>query len=1174
MKLKEIYEKDITRYINPAVVVSEMDDHRIQQEINEYVFSKDIVENLYTFLKVITQKKEGKIGVWISGYYGSGKSHFIKYLFYCLHPTYRTQAFDRFINAVKDLYEERKLDTLSEVTLSNIQHILTILDRTKIEEIIFNIDTVSGSTKKEGTLTRILLNQFNKKRGYNSNNIAVALLIEKHLDQRGQFDEFKSLFQETLKEEWRDEIIRQAISNKLSTLIDIAHQLDPTLDKEALRTEIKKDAETDYTIEHLVQELNAYIQTKEESYRLIFLIDEVSQYIGSNTDLLLNLQTVVEDISTRIGPKVWIVCTAQEKLEKIDEKSGNFGKILGRFETRISLDSQDAAYITQKRVLEKNEKGFKVLEDFYQEHKASIENQFVFNHDLYPNYQNAYDFYRAYPFIPYQFRLISDVFQSFNTVGYLQEGVRNTERSILGITHFTAKKQKEEKVGYFISFDDFFNEQLNKNLTHPANNLLNRALQLQFSDEDKEFANRVIKVLFMISNLSEDKNINFPATVENISLLLINDVFTVKQKLQDQVQRILDQLVSKNVVQTTEGKYKFLDDDGIIVANAISAMSINTSTRLEYFYEGIIKPILQPNPRVNIGNKDIRPEIKLDDKIVVPGSDFTIKFVLYDDGDSQIQALNTPEKQLNINIHEWFTRNSTFQNQFMNYCKTARYNEIHRVSATGRRIRTLEDFARNNSILLQDLQNEFEQKFKETSFTSRQTVFEADTLSNGNPVTRYQAMIQKHTKELYNKHHLSDGLAQTNSELNQKINLELNQKNIDTQLLPAEIEIQNHITLMGNEVLLADVVKKFEMIPYGWKDITTLHIVFRLMVKNKRRLTFQNENLEPEDFYNTTINSKNREAIQIKSIKGYDPQTINTLKTNIKEIFIGYAIHSSEIKGIVEELKENILKPILKQANTLKNDYANYPFSSHFNTYHRQLADIYQTRSNDDIIQMINENVKQLKKIRDHFVAMESFVKTQFDGYEEIHAFVHNQSQNLENIHDHDLKEQIDDLVQYIKFDQHPDQAYPRIRKSFRKIQSSIREKTDQLKEELNHIYHNLFDELETKWKELKIDDPSILPDRTYHLEQIKKSNSLSALQLKKFQAKPLRQDTLIALADHTAEKEAAESGQKYQREIVNLSSLFTGQTLSNSDDIENFIDQLKNQLLENLKQTGKIILK
>ena len=92
MKIQELYDRDIARRINPAVVVSEMEEYFINQEIDEYVFTQGITKNIYKFLNAVANKKKEK-GVWISGYYGSGKSHFIKYLFYCLNERFRKKHF-------------------------------------------------------------------------------------------------------------------------------------------------------------------------------------------------------------------------------------------------------------------------------------------------------------------------------------------------------------------------------------------------------------------------------------------------------------------------------------------------------------------------------------------------------------------------------------------------------------------------------------------------------------------------------------------------------------------------------------------------------------------------------------------------------------------------------------------------------------------------------------------------------------------------------------------------------------------------------------------------------------------------------------------------------------------------------------------------------------------------
>lgn len=463
------------------------------------------------------------------------------------------------------------------------------------------------------------MKQLNAKRGFNSQNIALAKLVEKELHKIGQLENFKKRIQEVFQTTWDNHNISNLLHLRRTKVVDIVAEFIENVDKESL-VEALKDNKS-YTIEELIFELQEYVEEQPENFRLVFLMDEVSQYIGKNSSLLLNLQTIVEEVGSKLGQKVWIVCTAQQDLSNLvngnEGRNEDFGKIMGRFETMISLDSQDTRYITQKRLLEKNAEGLQELTNFYTENKVAIENQFDFGHSLYQNFQGAEEFYLSYPFIPYQFRLISDVFQSFSTIGFVGEGVKNTERAILGITHFTAKEQKDKNLGYFISFDNFFNEQLSKNLQHSAKSILDRAFNLDFEEDIKSFAHRVIKVLFMISHLDESLKINFPATVENISFLLINDISEIKRDSLQKVEKILNILINNNIIQESEGKYRFLNNDGILVASSIAASSINEKQQLDYFNTQFIKKILKPQTIYNLGNKTIKLKIAIDDKMII-----------------------------------------------------------------------------------------------------------------------------------------------------------------------------------------------------------------------------------------------------------------------------------------------------------------------------------------------------------------------------------------------------------------------------------------------------------------------------------------------------------------------------------------------------------------------------
>ena len=149
----------------------------------------------------------------------------------------------------------------------------------------------------------------------------------------------------------------------------------------------------------------------------------------------MNLQTIIEEIGANCNNQIWMATTAQQTLDQLvgnnEIDKDQFGKILGRFDTKISLQSQDAAYITKKRILDKNSNGIGELKSFYDQNKEVVQNQIHFSHELYRGYEDYDEFLLSYPFVPYQFKLISEVFDSFSKLGYVDKGVKNSERSIL-----------------------------------------------------------------------------------------------------------------------------------------------------------------------------------------------------------------------------------------------------------------------------------------------------------------------------------------------------------------------------------------------------------------------------------------------------------------------------------------------------------------------------------------------------------------------------------------------------------------------------------------------------------------------------------------------------------------------------------------------------------------------
>ena len=445
MKLKELYSKPINRAVNPAVSATKFDPETERIEIQEYVFTDEILNGLFRILNAIKNNEPyDHVGIWIDGYYGSGKSHFLKYLDYCITPRTCEAALTRLLEAVKGidpLDDKHNLGFDYEQLLS----IANWLKRATIDTCIFNLETsYDNSTDKKKAFLHVFWNEFNGKRGFNKFNITLAQNLEKPLYEKGVFEEFKQRIADEADADWNDPgVAADIIDNELDWVLDIAVELAPTLDKESIRERIIK-RDTNMSIDRFGMELASYLKDKGEDYRLILLADEVSQFINKERDRYLNLQEIITKLSEACANKVWVACTAQQDLSEImddchiAEEKDKEGKIKGRFEVKVSLKGTQPEVITQKRILDKKDEIKPTLEKLYDKQKAAFGLQFKLP-SSYDSYTSKEDFVAYYPFVPYQFKLIMQVFNSFLNLGYVAKEVKGNERSIIKVIHSTAK---------------------------------------------------------------------------------------------------------------------------------------------------------------------------------------------------------------------------------------------------------------------------------------------------------------------------------------------------------------------------------------------------------------------------------------------------------------------------------------------------------------------------------------------------------------------------------------------------------------------------------------------------------------------------------------------------------------------------------------------------------------
>ena len=1168
MKLKEVFARDINRDINPAVVVSAKDPNTIDAEIKEYVFTPEIIEKLFTIIDTVINKRSGKSGIWINGYYGSGKSHFIKFVHYLMNRKTSDDAFEALEKGVNDNYDTTKPNTNDKITISNLRLLKKKITESQCDDIMFNVEDETDDGSQE-RLTRIFLNMFNKFRGYNSNDIPLAILLEKTIDHKGKFSEFKKLIDVELGFNWETDSA-QVSSFQLDSVLEIAKKVCPDLDIISLHSKLSNPESYKIGINAvLIPELKEYLKTKDKDYRLLFLVDEVSQYVGSNKEILLNFQNIIERISEDCNNQIWIACTAQQTLDEVSfgadgvqDVQDEFGKILGRFDTRISLQSNDASYITQRRVLDKNSKGIAELTKVYAANKDYIENQFKISHELYKGYKNEEEFLFGYPFVPYQFKLIAHVFEAFQQLKFVIKEVKDNERSVLGITHFTAKQHANDEVGGFIPFDGFYNQQFHTNLTNRGAKAIENGLELPYV-KGNPFAARVVKVLFMISNLLENRRQTFPSTVDNLTVLLMDKLDQNKMQLQKEITDVLNKLIEGSIIREEKGSYFFFNEDEMDVQNIIKNQIIGVDDRLTAFDE-FLRPLIKLQPKIAFGQNDFKLSYNIESKEFFRGGDIDLVVLMTDKTSITQKMMDVNTKDLVICINEWYNNDSALRHDFEWYCKTNKYLINGAGGATGERAKTNENFKIRNKQLSEDIIRVIERKFIESRFISQNTILEADQINGTSPSERVKNLIEHHLSNIYKFHKLSDGYARNQIDLKAAA---ASTKSEMPFLTPAEQSVNDFITSNNNQITITDLIKQYGDAPFGWRFEAVLEVALKLVRKKKREFKYKGAPRYPiVDFINKAVSTAERMSCEIVTGEDIDQALLDEIASTYKYIFNENIASSSDGNEMFETLS-NLLSAKLKRIQPFEEDYfGKYPFGDSFQKSIQQLTSWTTIRDPKRLFQDFNGSRDFAKELFDKEKGIEDFINNNFKDYTILNSFCENNKENFKEF-SLDNQEKAKIITDFLLLED-PRKDFRHAKKAYEELNQALKELTANLKKEVKSIYSLDFDDIEKEAIKLKV-NLSVIENRDSILNAIDSVNSIAQLKNKKLSAANFKSDQLekiIAAIPVTPGGSSATSAPYHITKGVS--------TISNETELDEFLKKVKSDMIKLLNDNKTIILK
>ena len=462
--IRDLFAKDINRSINGVVKVQDSKDGSIRQELDEYVVTRELQRHFATFFKAYGDAIDvptDKIGVWISGFFGSGKSHFLKMLSYLLE--------NRKIGGKSAIryFDGKIVDPMVEAAMERACSVTT-------QAILFNIDSKAGQWKQGDTAPTALLRGFERMfyeaRGFYGEDLKLAKL-EEHIDSLGKTQEFREAFERVNGESWLQ--TRDTYSYFEDDVVEVLQSVLGMSEKAAWNWLEGSEDEVlapDVFAKKVKDYVDAQAAAHGGNYRLLFMVDEVGQFITNDRDpsLMLSLQTIVEELGAACGGRVWVMVTSQEAIDNLSLPVGNdFSKIQGRFNTRLSLSSSSVDEVIQRRVLEKTAPAADTLAQLYKQDSAVLKNNFTFEEsraDL-AGYANAKEFVASYPFVGYQFKLLPDVMTEVRKHGVKAKHMSTGERSMLSAFQESAQAIQHEQTGALVPFWRFF-DTISKDLEH------------------------------------------------------------------------------------------------------------------------------------------------------------------------------------------------------------------------------------------------------------------------------------------------------------------------------------------------------------------------------------------------------------------------------------------------------------------------------------------------------------------------------------------------------------------------------------------------------------------------------------------------------------------------------------------------------------------------------------
>lgn len=1036
MKIQEMFLKPIDRRINGVIKVGQNQEEDKKQELEEYVVTAELKKHFQRFftnyVKSIDQPLD-EMGVWISGDFGSGKSHFLKILSYILdEPEVDGKKAMAYLTAKDAIASDPTL-------VSNMERAAAAPTLT----VLFNVASKSTSTAKSDSnaIVTVFNRVFNERLGYEG-SIPLLAELERTLDEEGKFQLFQDTYQQVNGVNWLDDrhkfrVHRGWVEKALVAMGYMDADAAKIWAKEASTQNAK------LSISDFAEQVHRYIERTGK--RVVFLVDEIGQFISTDSHLMLNLQTLTEELGTKCQGKAWVIVTAQEAIDDMTANIGNaqerkndFSKIQGRFNTRLTLSSVNADEVIRERILKKNPKGHDTLTALYGAEETTIQNVVDFRdtpHEM-KKYQNGEEFAAVYPFLPYQFYLLADVFTSIRKNSSSGRSLSTGERSILGAFQQAAVSIMREEAGALVPFYRFY-DNVDQVIDHTRKIVIERAMQnpkINPNGDTDCFAVNVLKVLFLLKyvdgiTLNENNLVNF----------MVSQIHEDKASLRRKVREALQLLHANLYIAQKQDTYTFLTDDEQDMDRAIRSRNISQADVVAEISNVVFNGIYdQTRFKVSKGRGQYTYGFNktVDSRPFGSNQNNTLGLRILTPYYDQCN----PNDAMAVSLLSGQNREAILvlppnQNDY--------YLEMQQAMQIEDYLRKVADPQQEKPNMLRNIKQSEAVQRRETAVKAlKEAIGNAEVYVNGNlvstikthdPVARIQEALSILLDTVY--YHLKDITAPREEENIKELFVKQKQ---GTSLFGTEAEeIPNANALEAvktkveektqgfDEVSLRNLMDIFRVAPYGYSDTDTKWLAAVLFLKGDLSARIDKEPInrfeaDPGDLFSYFTAKQNEEKLLFRLKATIKPRELKAAKDIIKEFF-HYTEPSEDpdrIMGNIKDHVRNLLQILDKKANKVYWKYPKFPGKPVLEQVKRQWNSFLEISQPETFFATLAKKEDELLDLAEDLQPVQSFLDSESQqkifvesGLTPLHLYQENKDYLLDAPLVKALAKQIQDII-------------------------------------------------------------------------------------------------------------------------------------------------------------------